>query len=522
MVRREQRTENGPAEKNGPSEHPNPIYNWLSIVGCVLLVGCLTTIVFFFFVDLVASGRSGYGVVTFFPSLGLAAFSMLMVGIGYVREVWRQKRGRHSSFLREWVVAPSSVIRGAGPVLVASGVVAGTLVVLGGGAASLTFVEFTESNEFCGQVCHEVMRPESTAYPHSTHSRIACVECHVGRGADSYLRAKLDGLRQVQAVATGEVRRPIPTPIHNRRPSSEMCGSCHQVDRFVDYKTITRSYFLSGEENEFAKLRMMLKVGGVPDSLVAGSGIHYHMLIARKVEYIARDAQHQDIAWVRVTHPDGRVEEYEREGQPLSDAERESLEVRTMECVDCHSRPAHRFPSPVESVNAALVAGSISARIPEIKEAGVRALDGGYETTPEAMNAIGVRLRSFYEEKHPELLNGNSQDLGASIAALQDIYRRTIFPEMKADWTSHPNNIGHWNSPGCFRCHNDELVNEEGQAIFKDCTRCHAILTQGDDRIELDRDFEQGVAFLHPEDRETVAEFTFCPDCHTGGADLYD
>ena len=176
----------------------------------------------------------------------------------------------------------------------------------------------------------------------------------------------------------------------------------------------------------------------------------------------------------------------------------------------------------VDSINTAIGSGVISAQIPYIKEAAVRALDGGYETTQEAMTAIEDRVLSFYEEEHPELLDGNSQQLDDSIAVLRRIYRSTIFPEMKADWSAHPNNAGHRDSPGCFRCHNDEMVSEEGEPIFTDCTRCHAILSQGQKAVELTASFEEGLSFVHPEDWETVEEFTLCSDCHTGGADLYD
>jgi hypothetical protein len=300
-----------------------------------------------------------------------------------------------------------------------------------------------------------------------------------------------------------------------------MCESCHTRDRLIGHKVITRSYALSGEDIEFVKLRMMVNVGGGADGFMKGSGIHFHMLMTQKVEYVARDPQRQDIAWVRVTGLDGEIKEYSNEEDPLTEAERESLEVRTMECLDCHSRPAHRFRSPVDSVNSAIVAGAISAQIPYVKEAGVRALDGDYATTEEAMTAIADRFLSFYEEEYPEVIEGDPHKLDDSIGVLQKIYRRTIFPEMKADWRAHPDNIGHRDSPGCFRCHNDEMVSEAGEAVFTDCTKCHAILTEDEEVVEASN-FDEGLAFVHPEDWETIEEFTVCWDCHTGGADAYE
>jgi hypothetical protein len=303
-----------------------------------------------------------------------------------------------------------------------------------------------------------------------------------------------------------------------------MCETCHTSDRFIGYKTLERTYYRTGKETEPVTLRMIVKVGGGGNGgLIQGDGIHYHMLAERKVEYIARDPQRQDIAWIRVTGKDGDVKVFSNEDEPLTDAERDSLEIRTMECVDCHSRPAHRFTNPVNSVNAAIAAGKIPSTLPRIKEASVRALDGGYATTPQAMDGIGSRLKSFYEEQDPSIPEANSQQLEAVAPVLQEIYRRTIFPEMKADWRAHPDNIGHRDSSGCFRCHNDVMVDEEGKTIFTDCTKCHAILAQGTKVIKTSEEFEVGRSFIHPEDSKSFDdEFTICVDCHTGGAEIYD
>jgi hypothetical protein len=518
----EKGTDPGPAEAGQASGLPRPIYNWLSIVGCALAACGPTALVFFALVGVVIGDASGYAALAFLPPIAVTGLGLVLIVVGWVRERWRQKHGRHSSFHERWVVDPSRYVRHTGPLVILAGLVFGTFLLLGAGAGSVALVGYTESNEFCGEMCHAVMSPEATVHASSAHGRIACVECHVGHGGDSYIRAKLNGLRQVYSIVTGGIQRPIPTPIHNRRLSNEMCETCHRAERFIDYKAITRPYFLSGEDVEAVKLRMLVKVGGGADGLMEGSGIHYHMMLEHKVEYIARDPQRQEIAWVRIHHPDGSVAEFSNELDPLSDQERETLEVRVMECLDCHSRPAHRFPSPVDSVNTALAAGALPAEIPYIKEASVRALDGGYETTGQAMAGIASSLRSFYRENAPEVLEGDSGKLDASIDLLRKIYRSTIFPEMKADWSAHPDNIGHRDWPGCFRCHNDEMVDEEGEPVFTDCTRCHAILAQGGESVELAADFEEGLDFVHPEDEDTFDEFTLCTDCHTGGADLYE
>ena len=95
-----------------------------------------------------------------------------------------------------------------------------------------------------------------------------------------------------------------------------------------------------------------------------GSGIHYHMLIASQIQYIATDDRRQEIAWVRVARGDGSVTEFDRVDDPLTDEEKATLEARTLDCIDCHNRPAHQFPAPMELVNDALERAASLASFP--------------------------------------------------------------------------------------------------------------------------------------------------------------
>jgi nitrate/TMAO reductase-like tetraheme cytochrome c subunit len=509
-------------ERDASPETPNPIYNWMSVIGSVLAAASVTITAFLLVIGLVTSDESGYtGLLLLAPVLA-ALLGFGLIAAGYIRERWRQSHGRQSSFFALTVVDPFRFVTATGLAVILAGVAFGTFAVLGAGAGAVAVVEHSESNEFCGETCHEVMGPEYTTYQHSPHRRIDCVECHVGPGGDSYLRAKIGGIRQLWAVATNSVSRPIPTPIHRRRLSDEMCASCHTHDRFIGYKTQTHTYYTAGEDADPTRLALLLKVGGGGNALMEGGGIHYHMLLAQKVEYIARDPKRQDIAWIRVVREDGVVKEYSNEDDPLTDGERDSLEVRKMECLDCHSRPAHKFPSPIDSVNMALTSGTISPEIPYIKEAAVRALDRDYQTTPEALKGIEDSLREFYEDEDEEVLESHSEELTQTLAALRIIYQNSIFPEMKVDWRTHPENVGHRDSPGCFRCHNDTMLDEDGEALFHDCRTCHAVLAQDDNVIRTMADLNSGRDFMHPEDADTFDEFTLCSDCHTGGAELYD
>jgi len=235
--------EQGGAE--GDERRPHPFYNWLSLAGLALAACNVTALAFFVLVGIFAR-ESGYGGLTLLPLVGGGLLG-LGLAAGRLHPGTMAAEAR-AAFELSWELgAPSSRLRprnrsrrghpGAhdrdpGPAR--------------GGCSFFALTEYSESNAFCGQTCHQVMSPEATVYENSPHSRIACVECHVGPGTDSYVRAKIGGLRQLLAVATGNIERPIHTPIRNRRPSREMCESCHTPDRFVGFKTASHSYYLSG------------------------------------------------------------------------------------------------------------------------------------------------------------------------------------------------------------------------------------------------------------------------------------
>lgn len=506
-----------------PGRPPHPIYNWMSGIGSAVFAVGGTVVAFLLLLEVFLGQGSGYGGLALLPPFGLALFGLALVIGGWLRERRRQQRGERSSFFGTWVVDPWSVVRRHGPWVVPLVAAVITFAVLAGGAGSVALLGFSESNTFCTEACHSVMGPEGTAYAHTAHARIDCVKCHVGAGPEGFLSAKLGGLRQLYAFATGTVSRPIPTPIHAANIDRKLCESCHVPERDIGFKARAHSYFLSGEDVEPVRLAMMVKVGRGPNGMLLGEGVHYHMQIAEKVEFIARDEKSQEIAWVRVTDSQGKAaREYQLESNPLSDEERASLPVRTMECIDCHSRPAHRFTSAIDSVNLALKGGRLSRELPSIKEVAVQALDGGYETTAAALEGIDRHVREYYEEEYPEVLEEEAEALDASIAALQTIYQQTIFPEMKADWRAHPDNIGHRDWPGCFRCHNDEMLDADGESVATKCSTCHAILAQDESSIETMDDFDTGQAFVHPEDGDTFGEFTLCSECHTGGKELYE
>jgi hypothetical protein len=263
----------------------------------------------------------------------------------------------------------------------------------------------------------------------------------------------------------------------------------------------TYSYFLGDEENTPYTLRMTMKVGGADPTRGPVGGIHWHMNVGNKVEYFAADPSRQDIPWVRMTDAQGVVTLFTKPGFTN---EVDQAQVRTMDCMDCHNRPAHRYKSPNQAVNLAIRLGQIDRGIPSIKANAVEVLTAEYETKQEAMEGIATAL----VEKYPD-----DARIRPVINVVQTIYSQNFFPEMKADWRAYPDHIGHQQWQGCFRCHDGEHSTADGRRTIKanDCNSCHTILAQGsgDDLLQLT---PQGQPFKHPgEDVEGM-----CTDCHDG------
>lgn len=501
---------------------PHPIFNWMSGIGVTLCAIALTAIAFLLLIELVTGGGSGYGGLTLLPPALLGLAGLVLVVAGWLRERRRHRRGLQSSFFETWVVDPWAIVRGRGAWFIPVVIAGATFALLGAGAGSVGVVHYSESNQFCTQACHSVMGPEGAVYEQTAHSRIDCVACHVGAGPEGFFSAKLGGLRQLYHFAIGTVTRPIPTPIHDSPIDRVLCESCHAPERDRDVRASNHDYYLSGEDVYPVHLAMIVKVGGGDSGLVPGDGVHYHMQIARQVEYRARDAKRQEIVWVRSTDAAGETHEYRHDGYGLDDDEIAGLPMHTMQCIDCHSRPAHRFPTAMDSVNKAIEVGVLSRDLPNVKQVGVQALDGDYETTEEALEGIDTAVREFYEDEYPEVLEEQEEQVASAVSTLRGIYQRTIFPEMKASWRAHPDNSGHLDSPGCFRCHNEEMLDEDGEELTTDCSSCHSVLAQNDETIETMEEFEVGRPFIHPEDWSEMEEFTLCSDCHTGGKELYE
>jgi len=334
------------------------------------------------------------------------------------------------------------------------------------------------------------------------------VQCHIGPGAEWFVKAKISGMYQLYATAFNKFPRPVPTPIKNLRPAQETCEQCHWPEKFAGNLDRTYNYFLADATNTPFSVRMTMKVGGGDPSRGPAEGIHWHMNIANKVEYVATDVARRKIPWVRITDEQGVVKEFRTPGFTNDP---NTFTIRTMDCMDCHNRPAHQYQSPNKAVNLAMSLGNIDPGLPWIKSNAVYALTRNYTNRTQGLEGIATILAQSYPgEKHPN----TQENVRAAIAAVQKIYKENFFPEMKASWEAYPDNIGHMIWPGCFRCHDEKHKTADGKRSIKasDCNTCHTILAQGKGD-ELNLLTPNGQKFKHPGDEVDGA----CNDCHTGG-----
>lgn len=500
--------------EQGQGHRPHHLLmNLTSLVGIIIGSSGLVSAIFLLAFDFMGGGENPYlGIFTFMVAPAVALTGLILATIGALK----MRRRLHSAgAIRE----PLPVMDLNNPVhfrTLAFSVVGG-LALIGLSAVGTTRAyHFTESVAFCGTTCHQVMKPEHTAYLSSPHANVACTTCHIGPGADWFVKSKINGLKQVWNTAFNLYPRPIVTPIHNLRPAKETCYTCHWPAKFFGSVLMSRTYYRAEQsDNDPWTIKMLINVGGGDSRHGRGQGIHWHMAVDNRIEYVAADAKRLNIPWVRQTRSDGTVTIYRTTDTNLASAVAAlgrpevlaEAEVRTMDCIDCHNRPSHQYHSPERSMNESMRAGLIDASLPSIKSLGVTLLDGDYATETQALVAIETSLREEFPDADPRV--------DQAIAQIQRIYRENFFPEMQANWRVYPDHIGHMTSPGCFRCHDGRHVDDTGRAIRKDCNVCHTIIAQGKG-TEVDAVSTGGLEFEHPEDVGNSWEVQRCDECHDG------
>ncbi|MGA7613673.1 MAG: NapC/NirT family cytochrome c [Thermoanaerobaculia bacterium] len=489
------------------------IRNPISLIGLLIALVSLANILFLVYVEVSGIESKPYiGVLAYMVMPGVMGFGLVVVLAGML---WERRRRHH--------LAPGEVTRF--PRLDLNDPRTRRNVFLSvAGAAIFIFIstmgsyqayEYTDSVKFCGQLCHGVMNPEYTAYLQSPHARVACVECHVGPGAGWYVRSKLSGAYQVYATVLNKFPRPIPTPVENLRPAQQTCEQCHWPEKFWGAQLKVFNHFGYDEQNTPREVQLLIKTGGGSPTGGLTAGIHWHMNIANEITYVATDAQRQTIPWVQLRdRKTGKTVVYVAKDSEVKPEQLAQMPKRVMDCIDCHNRPTHIYVPPDQSVDRAMLAGRIAPDLPFIKQQVVDALSASYNTTPEAVQSIAKKMNDYYQTTYPQIYGSKKAEIDRAVATTQDIFQKTIFPEMKVDWKVHPNNVGHLYYKGCFRCHDDQHVSSDGKVITKACNSCHTVLEQREKDVLMVQ--EPSKPFEHPVDLGDLTDYV-CADCHTGG-----
>jgi len=493
---------------------PNSVYNPISALGAAVafvtgLLGALLLGLSFVLEEL---HNPYFGIFLYLVLPAVLFAGLLLIPIGMVRARHRRTEGRGPA---HWPVVDLSRPGHRNAVLV---FLAGTAVLLTvSGIGSYEAFHYSESVEFCGTTCHQVMEPEYTTYQHSPHARVSCSACHIGEGADWWVKAKLSGAYQVYATLTDRYPRPIPTPVENLRPAQETCERCHWPKMFFGGQQRRYSHYLYDDDNTPWTIDLLIKTGGGDPARGQASGIHWHMNIGAKVEYIARDDERSEMPWVRVTdRRTGAVTVYQDESNPLTEEEIAAAEPRVMDCMDCHNRPSHVYLSPDEAIDLALRRGAIDRDLPGIKRLAVTAMAAGYGSKQEALSGIATVIISHYREKLPEVYERRRARLDEAVEAVQQAYASNVFPAMNAQWSDYPTHAGHFDSIGCMRCHTGNHVSEDGHRVTASCEACHVILAQGDGAGYEAASIAEGLEFRHPVDIAEMWREVGCWECHQG------
>jgi len=425
-----------------------------------------------FLADLFGLHTNPYlGILFFLVLPGVFLFGLALIPLGAWLERRRRARGRPASQIHWPRIDLNDPVHRRAAVITFALTMANIVIV---SLAAYRGIEYMDSVAFCGQVCHSVMKPEFTAYQDGPHSRVTCVQCHIGAGASWFAKSKISGTRQVLAVTFHTYSRPIPSPVQNLRPARDTCEQCHWPEKFHGDKIVRVFEYGEDEKNTESITTLQVHVGGGSERLGIAQGIHWHMNVANEVEYIATDDKRQVIPWVRVKDRFGNVREYTAEGAKPEDLAKG--ERRRMDCMDCHNRPSHPMAAtPERAVNQLMARGDIPKTLPFVRREAVKALKASYATQERADEGISRSLRDFYRSQYPTDFMSRRQEVEKAANAAVDIYRRNVFPEMNVAFGTYANNVGHMDFPGCFRCHDDNHKSKEGKAIGQDCETCHKI-----------------------------------------------
>ena len=492
---------------------PHAYFNTISYIGTIIaLINILFIISLFFITTYRQSGGPYTGIYIYMVLPSFLLFGLILIPIGMIIKI-RKSKTQEKKLVHKKMIIDLNDSRHRNALLIF--LTATIFFIFYISYISYEAFHYTESNEFCGKLCHTVMEPEYTAYQNLSHANVPCVECHIGSGADWFVRAKISGMYQVYSVLLKKYPKPIPTPIEHLRPARETCEHCHWPQKFTPNLLISEKHYLSDEQNTEWNIHLRMKIGSSHSSMGLQEGIHWHINKDVKIEYIPSSPDRENIPWVKyINLATGDTIIYEDPENPISEEDLLASAPRIMDCMDCHNRPTHNFLTPQNFIDNAIAAGDIPQNLPRIKEITMQILTDNFDNTDTALQIIENKILDFYKENYPDIFSDQRELVDKAISGVHDEFQKNMFPEMRADWDSYPDHIGHIEYNGCFRCHNDNHKSEDGRTITKDCNLCHTILTQGEaDSLEV-TSLDSSLEFRHPVNIDNAWKEALCADCH--------
>ncbi|MDE2214954.1 MAG: NapC/NirT family cytochrome c [Candidatus Omnitrophica bacterium] len=486
-------------------------YNNITYIGVGLSLFVLLCELFLFAIDFASPKSSIYlGLLTYVFLPPFLIVGLILIPIGASLKRGRLLRGSKEGKPKPIVIDLSLATHQNAVVIFMIGTV--TLLVMTAIGSYRAF-NYTESTQFCGLTCHQIMKPEYDTHNHSPHERVRCVECHVGSGANWYLRYKVAGTKMLVKTFDGRYQRPTPAPLNTLRPAKEICEQCHWPGKPFSAILLNKVYYADDpSQTPPWRINLLMRVGNGKNG---EAGIHAHMYFNNEIFYVADDAKRQHISWVKTVDKSGKATIYTSKNSPYKKVNPPQDKIRRMDCIDCHNRAAHRFEAPDVLMNRALAQGKISPSIPMIKSEGVEVLGDKYNSTSQAEKQIRSKLTDYYKQKYFAYYTKNRPAVEQAAEEITLLYGQNFFPEMKSRWDDYPDNIGHMISRGCFRCHDNEHKSADGKVIERKCTLCHIIVEQGSGTAV--QKSINGLDFQHPFYDDDSWKTTNCSDCHTGG-----
>jgi len=492
---------------------PRTYYNNISYLGTIIaLIAWITLIFFIIQIYFFSINNVYFDLYTFVVTPVFLIMGHLLIPFGMYRTRRKLKKGIPVSDGKVFVLnLQDSKTRNA--LLIFS--VVTIFFVIFTVVGSYKAFHYTESVEFCGKLCHKVMHPEYVAYQNSPHAKVKCAECHVGEGADFYVKSKMSGMRQVFKYILGTYVKPIATPIENLRPARETCEKCHWPQKFYTNALRKEKYFLADSANTEWDIVLNMKIGANHQALGLTEGIHWHINPDINIEYKS-NAKRDSIYWIKKTNKKTGVETIFKNTEfDVKTVDLNKKEARNMDCMDCHNRPSHEFRSPSRYVNDLLAAQNKISSIPWFKSAAMDALKLSYSTSDSAFTGIKNKIINFYKSNYADFYKQYNQQIISAINDVRNVYASNAFPEMKVDNNAYPRHIGHLETNGCFRCHNNNFKSQTGRLISKDCNLCHTIVAQGKSTDMKYTGINASLEFIHPVDIGDAWKESNCMDCHS-------